>query len=324
MLRAKSFLVFPLFIFLCLSGWAQSSTKPRTRLTQEITDFALPMESATDSQLWTDPTVSYGPEIGSEKLLSPSIGQRFYEIAYELANSKNAGTATAEQATVFLSAAMHLGSEDSNIRSLLLKLASQHSRPDHAELVFYTLEDYVNESTDLGAARAAIRYLLGELNTRKEREILLKGLLKSIGGKNVVIRSDLECLLGLLSAEKTDYKSARYYLIKAYTDNEYNNLAFTKLTELIPNEIGPELYFGNLKLRLRANPLDIDSAIAFAQYAEQLQLYEIAVNVYEYSARAFRYLYPSEPLPARIYIPWVISYYNSKDNQHFGGKANLT
>jgi len=334
MLSAKSLLVFSAFIFLCLSGWAQSSTKPRTELAQEIADFALPVESATDRQLLIDPTTSAPFRIRPEQLLSPSVGQRFYEIAYELANpaparrasaetsSKNTARRTpygraaeAEQATVFLNAAMNLGREDSNTRSLLLKLASRHSRPDHAELVFYTLENYVNESADLGAVRTAIRYLLEQLNTREEREILLKGLLKSVDRKNAVIRSDLECLLGLLSAEKADYKIARYYLIQAYSDNEYNKLAFAKLTELIPDEIGPELYFGNLKLKLRENPLDIDTATALAQYAEQLQLYEIAANAYKHSAHGFRYLYPSEPLPAPIYIPWVVSYYNTEHDQ---------
>lgn len=324
MLRVKSLLVFPALICLCLAGWAQSSTRLRPESAQEITDFALPDEitdftlpdeSAIDSQSLIDPMTSAGFGTRPERLLSPSIGQRFYEVAYELTNSKKTGAAEAEQATVLLNAAMHLGNEDNNTRSLLLKLASQHSRPDHAELVFYTLEAYVNEFADLGAVRATIQYLLDKLNTREEREILLKGLLRSIGRKNSVIRSDLELLLGLLSAEKADYKTARYYLIHAYSDNEYNQLAFAKLAELTPHEIGPELHFGNLKLRLRKNPLDISAGIAFAQYAEQLQLYKIAADAYEYCARTFRYLYPSEPLPARIYIPWMVSYYNTEHNQ---------
>jgi len=309
MLKTKSFLVFLALIFYCFPGWAQSSTKQTGDLAENAIDFGTPAKS-----------------VRLQQLFSPSVGQRFYEIAYELANSKNTGAAVfdpeaqtqreAEQATVFLSAAMNLGSEDSNTRSLLLKLAGRHSRPDHAELVFYTLEDYVNESADLEAIRTAIRYLLEKLNTREEREILLKGLLKSVGRKNAVIRSDLECLLGLLMAEKADFKSAQFYLIRAYSNNEYNKLAFAKLTEFIPDEIGPAIYFGNLKLMLRENPVDIDAAIAFAQYAEQLQLYETAAEAYEYSARVFRYLYPSEALPARIYLPWAVSYYNTEHNQH--------
>ncbi|MHC4536599.1 MAG: hypothetical protein ACYS6K_21835, partial [Planctomycetota bacterium] len=56
-------------------------------------------------------------------------------------------------------------------------------------------------------------------------------------------------------------------------------------------------------------------ALAFAQQAEQLQLYDTASGVYEYCANLFSYLYPSQPLPARIYLPWAISSYNTKLNQ---------
>jgi len=332
MLKAKSFLIFPVFIFLCLTCQAQSSTKQITHLGDPSwqPSFAggenQPVPEAP-SRNWTDSAekrIDFGtlsdsspPVISatSLQLFSPSVGQRFCEIAYELANSKNTGAAEAEQATILLNAAMNLGSKDSYLRPLLLKLASQHSRPDYAEVIFYTLENYVTESADLDVVRTAIRYLLEELNTRKEREILLKRLLKSIGSKNIVIRSDLECLVGMLMAEKADLKSSKYYLIKAYSSNEYNKLAFAKLIELIPDEINPAIYFGNLKLILRENPLDIDAAIAFARYAEQLQLYDTAAKTYEYCAQVFRYLYPSEPLPARIYIPWVVSYYNTEHDK---------
>ncbi len=325
-------LVFSALIFFCLVLTADLSR-------------AQPRESAEEKE-YIIQKISAGSAVKGQsgtrlQLFSPSVGQRFYEIADELANgstvlispskdSKNTvrspmdslrrtlygGAAEAEQATIFLNAAISLGSEDSHIRSLLLKLAGRHSRPDYAELVFYTLEDYVSESADLEVVRTAIRYLLEELNAREERELLLKRLLKSIGSKNSVIRSDLECLLGLLMAEKADFKSAQYYLLQAYSHNEYNKLAFAKLTELIPERIGPEIYLGNLKLILCENPLDIDAAIAFAQYTERLQLYETAAKAYEYCAFVFRYLYPSEPLPARIYLPWVVSYYNTEHEQH--------
>jgi hypothetical protein len=118
-----------------------------------------------------------------------------------------------------------------------------------------------------------------------------------------------------LLSEKADFKSAQFYFLQAYRSNQYNKLAFAKLTELIPEQIGPEIYLGNQKLILRENPLNIDAAIAFAQYAEQLQLYETAVKAYEYSANVFRYLYPSEPVPARIYLPWAVSCYNTAHDQ---------
>jgi tetratricopeptide (TPR) repeat protein len=66
---------------------------------------------------------------------------------------------------------------------------------------------------------------------------------------------------------------------------------------------------------LRENPSDINAALAFAQQAERLQLYDTAAGVYEYCANLFNYLYPSQPLPARIYLPWAISSYNTRQDQ---------
>jgi len=43
-----------------------------------------------------------------ERLYSPSISQKFYEIAYELANSKDVAAPEVEKAMAFLTAAMSL------------------------------------------------------------------------------------------------------------------------------------------------------------------------------------------------------------------------
>jgi hypothetical protein len=103
--------------------------------------------------------------------------------------------------------------------------------------------------------------------------------------------------------------------MQAYKRNRYNKLAFAKLAELKPERIGPAIYLERLRLALRENPSDIEAALTFAQQAEQLQLYETAAGVYEYCADLFTYLYPSEALPARIYLPWAISSYNTQGNQ---------
>ncbi|MHC4725889.1 MAG: hypothetical protein ACYS17_01555, partial [Planctomycetota bacterium] len=136
-----------------------------------------------------------------------------------------------------------------------------------------------------------------------------------LGGKNVVLASELTTLLGHLKAEKADLEAAEFYLMQAYKKNRYNTSAFTKLMEIKPERIGPPIYLERLRLALRENPSDIDAALAFAQQAEQLQLYDTAAGTYEYCANLFNYLYPSEPLPVRIYLPWSISSYNTKRNQ---------
>jgi tetratricopeptide (TPR) repeat protein len=93
-------------------------------------------------------------------------------------------------------------------------------------------------------------------------------------------------------------------------------LAFAKLAELAPEQIGPAIYLEHLRLALGENLTDLEAALAFAQYTEGLQLYETAANGYEYCAELFSYLYPSQAPPAHIYLPWILSSYNTQRNQH--------
>ena len=244
------------------------------------------------------------------KLFSSSVSQKFYEIAYELTSAN-----LVEPAIVFLTAAMKLDNNASDARSLLIKLACKEPEKDHSNLVYNLLMDYVDESADIEVAKKAVTYLLGQLNTREQRENFLEQMMETLGDKNAVFGSELSTLLGLLKAEKTDLEAAEFYLMQAYKKNRYNKLAFAKLAELKPERIGPAIYLERLRLALRENPSDIEAALTFAQQAEQLQLYETAAGIYEYCADLFTYLYPSEALPAHIYLPWAISSYNTQRNQ---------
>jgi len=290
----------------------------------------------------TGPPFLLSQENAKSQVFSSSVSQKFYEIAYELTSaSSRLGEArrspAVKPAIVFLTAAMKLDKNAGDARSLLIKLACQDpERPSSllsqesrgGNLVYNLLMDYVDESADVEVAKKAVIYLLAHLNTREQREKLLEQMLGTLGGKNAVFGSELSTLLGLLKAEaysaeaasaakagKADLEAAEFYLMQAYQRNRYNKLAFTKLAELKPERIGPAIYLERLRLALRENPSDIEAALAFAQQAEQLQLYETAAGVYEYCADLFTYLYPSEALPARIYLPWAISSYNTQRNQ---------
>lgn len=254
-------------------------------------------------------------ESSRQQMFSSSVSQKFYELAYELANSEDAEAPQIDQAMAFLAAAMELDNNFTNAHALLIKLACRNSQQDHSELVYSLLASYVDESSDVEVAKKAVVYLLAQLNTREQREKLLEQILGTLGGKNVVLGSELTTLLGQLKAEKADVEAAEFYLMQAYKKNRYNKSAFTKLMEIKPERIGPPIYLERLRLALRENPSDINAALAFAQQAERLQLYDTAAGVYEYCAGLFSYLYPSQPLPARIYLPWAISSYNTKQNQ---------
>ena len=261
------------------------------------------------------PRLVLSQESPEQQVSSSSVSQKFYELAYELANSEDVNAQQIEQAMVFLNAAMQLDNNTRDVQTLLIKLACRNSRKNNSELVYSLLVKYVDESADVGLAKKAVEYLLAQLNTREQRENLLEQILGVLGGKNVVLASELTTLLGQLKAETADVEAAEFYLMQAYKKNRYNKSAFTKLMEIKPERIGPPIYLERLRLALRENPSDIDAALAFAQQAEQLQLYETAAGAYEYCANLFNYLYPSEPLPSRIYLPWSISSYNTQRNQ---------
>ncbi len=260
------------------------------------------------------PTGSAGSDTEPGQLFSPSISRKFYEIAYELANSRDVRDARVEEAIVFLTAAMKLDSDAKGIRPLLIEFACRKTEQDYSNLVYDLLKDYVDEYADLEVARTAVAYLLERRNSREEREKLLEQMLGTLGSRNIVLGSDLATLLGMLKAEKADMEAAQYYLIQAYKNNRYNRLAFAKFAELAPEQIAPASYLERLRLALLEDPSDIEAAIAFAQQAEKLQLYDTAAAAYEYCADLFTYLYPSEILPARIYLPWAISCYNTQQS----------
>ena len=257
-----------------------------------------------------------GAQPPAEQLFSPSVGQKFYEIAYEMANSNDLPAEEVKQAIIFLSSARNLDGRANYVLPEMIKLACRGPVGERAELVAYLLTSYVSETADLEVIRKAVSYVLEELNSREERENTIKEMLENLGGKNRVLDSELATLLGLLMVEKADLENAQFYLMQAYNSNKYNKLAFAKLAELAPEQVGPAMYLEYLRLGLRENPLDMETALAFAQYGERLLLYETAAKAYEYCADLFRFLYPSEVLPAYVYLPWAISSYNAQGSQN--------
>jgi hypothetical protein len=274
---------------------------------------------------WAQPVTSE-----TEQLFSPSTAQKFYEIAYELANpaadtttSPSIGAnqpqpdvnaaARIEQAIIFSNAALDLDSRASYIPPLIFRLASQYTgKYDLSQVVYVSLDKYLDKSADFEPARQAVAYLLERLNAREQREQLLTTLSQNLTGRSPCFDSELATLLGLLSAEKADANTAQYFML-AYNNNKYNKLAFEKLAEFM--DIPPAIHLEHLRLMLGENPLDLESALAFARSAERFALYEVAADAYEYCGSLFAYLYPSQELPAYIYLPLMMSNYNTRRNQ---------
>lgn len=251
---------------------------------------------------------------GFERLSSAMVSRKFYEIAYDLAGNRDIRGPELRQAVAFLTAAMELDSDAEAVRPLLIELACRDPQQDHSGLVYSLLVDYVDEFADLDVAGKAIAYLLARMNSREQREQFLEKLLGDLGTGNAVLSSRIATMLGTLKAEKADTKAAEFLFLQAYKTNRYNRSAFEGLAAIATEQIGPAVSLERLRLALRENPSDIEAAIAFAGYAEKLELYEIAAAAYEYCADLFRYLYESEAIPARIYLPWAISCYNTRSD----------
>jgi len=246
---------------------------------------------------------------------SVSVSRKFYQLACELAGNRDITGPGLEQALVFLTAAMRLDGENEAAQSLLIELACRDPQRDRSKLVYDLLVDYADETADLAVAEKAIAYLLERKNTREQRESVLEQLSVDLGASNSVLYSRIAAMLGSLKAEKTDTEAAEFYFLQAYKANRYNGAAFEGLANVAPEQITPAVALERFRLALREDPSDIEAAIAFASRAESLQLYEIAAAGYEYSVELYRYLYESEAIPARIYLPWALSYYNTSSGQ---------
>ena len=280
---------------------------------------------------------------GSDKLFSPSVAWRFYEISRDITEPDLSrglvSNQKAEQALIFLIAAAALDNSTDYILPDMIKLASRTSgalslaqayakndvndtnsvsltEQDNSKLILNLLKQYVDKKSNLEIVREGIRYLIDKTDNREQREETLKTLLQSLGNRNDVLGSELSTMLGLLMVERADFNSAKIQFINAYSRNEYNRTAFDKISELSNGRIEPSLYLRQFRLQMGENPLDIEMALAFSNYAIQMELFQTATEGFKYCADLFEYLYPSQPLPSYIYSPWAFTSYNTKRNPH--------
>ncbi|MBN2588589.1 MAG: hypothetical protein JXA96_01910 [Sedimentisphaerales bacterium] len=258
-------------------------------------------------------------------LYSSSISQKFYEIAYDLANSDDTTYIENELAISFLISAMNLNENNSDVHSLLLKcicrfperraLTMDAQGQTNFNLVYTLLRQYINENTDFELASEAVSFLINQAGSSVQKQTLLEQMIRIFENKNSALNSQLLTNLGMLKLQNNLSEEAEKSFRQAYQANKYNKIAFSKLYELSSSRISPVEYLERLRLDLRENPIDLRAVLAFCQSLEQFQLYDLAAMAYEYSSDVFKYLYPSDALPVEIYIPWSISCYNSNKYQ---------
>lgn len=323
MLARKSVIIFSIWLVMSgistafnsalaaeVGGYSQQRQPP----TGQQPGVSAPMEPNAPAGLKLKPTSTTLLK-PPEKLFSPSVSQLFYDIAYEITHGKDITESQAQQAIIFLNAANDLDTSAGFVSADILTIASRPGPARNLQILYNTLIKYVNKTADFQVATNAIRYLLQQLDTRQQKEVLLSRLIRDLGDSNLAIKSELITALGLLYAERADDANAARTMAIAYSNNKYNRLAFEKLVELVPEQIGPVLNLEYLRLRIRQNPFDLDYAVAFAQYAKRVQLYEVGYGAYEYCTDLFRFLYPNQNIPADIYLDWMTCCYNVSRSQ---------
>ncbi len=268
---------------------------------------------------------SLGNSVSAAALYSPSLSQKFYEIAYDLANSNDTQYIENELAISFLIGAMNLDDNNADVRSLLLKCICRFPErrastidskaQSHLTLVNTLFKKYVNENADFEIAYNAVLFMLNQTESPAEKQALLEQMIRLFENKNPAITSQLLTNFGMLKLQANSAVEAEKYFRQAYQINKYNKIAFSRLYELSPSKISPAEYIERLRLDLRENPIDLKTVLAFCQSLEQFQLYDSAAMAYQYSFDLFAYLYPTENIPADIYVPWSINCYNSQKHQ---------
>jgi len=255
-------------------------------------------------------------QLQDEQLRSSLAARTFYDIGYELYNGRNSGFTEARQAIIFFNVAITLDNRANYVLPDIINIAWKYPEENFSDAVQAALNEYLDRTSDLEITARAVQYLLERLSSREDREQLLQNLLNQYQEGNQFFASDLAAQMGFLKAETADTAEAQNYLMRAYMNNKYNQLAFAKLAEFAGaggNELPVIAYLENYRYAVRINPLDFEAALDFARLAESLGLYEPAAAGYKYCAELYKYLNPGKSLPAELYRPWMMSCYNAKN-----------
>ncbi len=251
---------------------------------------------------------------GGDRIYSPLTAETFHRVAREVSTDAVSDKDPAAEAMAFLNAAMDLDPRATYLHEDILPLGLQSGGAEDLDRLYGVFRNYITETSNFEILRQAVRSMLSAANSRQDREDLLRRLIAVAGTKNPVLASELAAEYGQLSFEKGDFENARNNFAQAYNYNKYNQLAFSRLDELARKEDQtqePAVYASNLRRAININPLSMEAVLGFAQYCEQVGVYDVAAKTYEYAADLFGHVSPDKALPASIYLPWALMSYNT-------------
>ena len=245
----------------------------------------------------------------THEYFSPYNAKTLHKIAYEIYNYSAPDSSEDRQAMLLLTSIPEIDYRSKYVYVDILKLGSEFKSEDHSNAIMIAMTKYIDENADLHVVTKAIRYILDRLDSRQQREVVLASLFNSYKDSNKFLASELLTEIAILTSEKSAMKIATNQFMIAYQNNPYNRIAFSRLHQLSQineNPLGNDFLAKHYRLMLIANPMDIDAAMDYAAFCQEVGLYSIASSVYEYSAELFEYLYPGADLPASIYLPWAL------------------
>ncbi len=251
---------------------------------------------------------------GVDRVYSPLTAETFHKIAREVSAAEISEKDAAAEARVFLNAAMELDPRATYLYEDMLVLGSQSAKAEDFDRFYGVFRKYIAKTSNFEVLRQAVRYMLSTVDSREQREQLLLRLIAVSIKTNPVLTSELLAEHGQLAIEKADFENARASFEQAYYYNEHNQLAFARFEELLGKEgqaLKPAAYASNFRRAINTNPLSMEAALGFAQYCEEVGVYDVAAEAYEYAADLFEYLSPEMDLPAWIYLPWSLMSYNA-------------
>lgn len=247
-------------------------------------------------------------------LFSPYNAEPIHEIAKELYPQAKTDIDTAKRAMILLEAVRKLNPRAEHLLEDVIRFSVLFGDNRYGDVLQASFKEYIDGNSDLDVLRSIVRYGMDQLNTREQREAYLLTMLNKVGKENPAFASELGTQLALLDIEKGDVEAAKTRLIRAYDLYPYNALAFEKMSEVFEQSelvMQPAIYASELRRRMILNPAGIGTALAFADYVQQLGLYDIAASAYEYAANLYMFMYPTDQLPASFYLPWSIACYNT-------------
>ncbi|MFI4910530.1 MAG: hypothetical protein ACIAQZ_02555 [Sedimentisphaeraceae bacterium JB056] len=243
-------------------------------------------------------------------LYSPQSAETLYNLACEILEPDDVSIQEAKEAVNILRAAEKLDKSINTMLPQILQAASIDSRVDYSKFVRGQLYKYVSATSDAELAMQAVTYLLSKVNNREQREAILKSLSQDLGSSNEQFASQIDTYLGILAAETADFNSAAKHFLDAYNNNAYNVVAFEKLGEVSPDFVTVPLMAPYLRRKITLNPYSLELALDYADYAYQYGLFETARGTYKYASDVYKYQNPDQPIPERVYLPWIMSAYN--------------